>query len=498
MTNRSENFSAMHLSGGLKRSPDNVRQNGTKPPLEQFNTKARVREKQRELHKNVEAVEHQQADKELTEQLNPIISIDNLDSFLQENFLGDQKAKVLAKEFLNIQNSFGALVREDMLITYLQNNLMEAEDLSTAEQVKNFKEKLSAQGQSPVEILQLLINQFEHEPAVSTWVENWQNFLRLHQLAGRKSPTEQQAIQTIIGQADFTSETAFSTALNQIADSTAISEQTKVEIAQAFNGATVRSVTGLDRGLKHIKSQKQKLTKAITVKTKQSVLLDLELQRLEAELSTLSQFDPSREQLEAKIKQLHQAMQNNQYEIEQLTDQKPEVVSFELRKGVQAVLHPDGSRSVQIESLDFAIKLPGNRLPFQGTKNLRCINLAFLYPVLQKQGIADFMFTPSLQNGKVPTKAQRDMGHILISGLGFDDRQILSETEISQLHQDLTLLTATEDYTSGLDCLASLGIYDPVLKKLNQEQLKKVLGFIRENRGMKRELVFEALKFHLS
>ena len=147
------------------------------------------------------------------------------------------------------------------------------------------------------------------------------------------------------------------------------------------------------------------------------------------------------------------------------------------------VLNPDGSRSIKIESENFNIQLPDNNLPLMGTRNLRSINVAFPFLALRSQNISDEIFVPDLMDNGIPTKAQRDMAHLILSLLGVDDSRILSEKDFAQLKKDLSHLTDKDSGKTGRECLVELGLYNVASQNVNKTKLKKALRFIRENRG---------------
>ena len=122
-----------------------------------------------------------------------------------------------------------------------------------------------------------------------------------------------------------------------------------------------------------------------------------------------------------------------------LRNTKASKTSFVLRKEFSAKLNPNGSRSIKIDE-NFTIKMPSNWLPFTTTKNLRAINLAFPYKILRNLHVADIIFSPNLENGSVPTKSQRDIGHLILSSLAIDDTKILSEEYIKHLRKSLSFL----------------------------------------------------------
>ena len=332
------------------------------------------------------------------------------------------------------------------------------EELSYADQIKNYKEELTKQGKSQTEILQLLISKFENEESVSNWVENWRSFQELHNFAESKSPAERQAIQNIIAKADFSSENAFVITLNEIEQNTEISTATKLEISRKFGGGQIDSVDGLNFQLQQIKSQTNALNKEIEQQNSARISLDSEIESLENELEKLPLGDPRRTEIEEKIEQKKAILEQTKKEIEGLKKGKPKDVSFPLRDGFTAKLNPNGSRSIQLDE-DFSIKIPSNRLPFTDTKNLQAINLAFPLKILRELKIADYLFIPNLENNSIPTKSQRDLGHLILSSLGIDDTLILSGENIAKLRKNLSFLKPQNGKT-GLENLIELGVWD--------------------------------------
>ena len=393
------------------------------------------------------------------------------------------KAEKISRDFFEKNNSIGINVSKEELKNKIDSNIEKKEEISTADKIKNYKEELTQQGKSQTEILNLLIAKFENEEAVSVWVENWRNFQKLHHFAENKPPAERRAIQNIIGNADFTSENAFSTSLAEISQSAEISQETKLEISQEFNGANVFSVDDLNAGLKQQKTRKVAIENAISTKSREKNQLDLEIEQLENELEKLPLDDPKREELATKIEQKKEVLENTETQIKDLEKTTPKDVSFPLREGFSAKLNDDGSRSIKINSQNFAIKIPSNRLPFTTTKNLRAINLAFPYTILKELHIADTIFSPNLENNTVPSKSQRDMGHLILSSLGIDDTQILSTENIKKLKKDLSFLQPQNGKT-GKENLIELGVYDVGSRSLDKEKFREILKRIRENRGL--------------
>ncbi len=484
MQNNLENNSAMLRSADPERSADSLGENHVSLSLEQHNYRVNERILQRKSHERIEEKEHRKADSDLENDINNfsenIVTIGSLHKFIDDYYSGNMIAMEIAKSYLKRQNDFGVDVSASELIDKIDSESSEQDELSTADRIKNYKEKFTLQGKSQTEVLQLLISKFENEEAVSTWVENWKNFLKLHQFAKSKPPKEQKAIQRIIAKADFTNENAFENTLAEISQNTDISTQTKLEISRKYDGANVFSVDDMDSTLKEVKNHKQKIEKAIDLKSRENDLREAEIDSLKSEIEELPFGDTKRQELELKLKQKTVALKHTKSVIENLKNANPKDISFQLREGFSAKLNPNGTRSIRINSVDFVIKLPSNFLPLTGAKNLWSINLAFPYLALRSQNIADDIFSPHLRNNDVPSKENRKMGHLILSSLGIDDTKILSEENIKQLNIDLARLTSIPAKTSQ-ECLIELGIYDIASQSLNKQRFIEVLKFMRKN-----------------
>ena len=498
MRNNLENNSAMLKSvEPLSGSTDSLKGNQNFQSLEQLNYRRKEQKIQNELHGKIDEKEHEKADIDLENEISnlKVIKTDNLKMFIDVNYFGNGKIFDFANKYLNRQNDLGRNLTENELKKYLDKEFESETNVSTADQIKNYKEELTKQGKPQTEILSLLISKFENNEAVSTWVKNWRNFQKLHNFAENKPPAERQAIQNIVAKADFTNETAFENPLAEIAQSTEISNETKFEISREFGGANIKSVGGMDYQLKEIKSHTKAIEKEIDVKSSEKKSLDSEIENLEDELDSLSLDDPKRQELEEKIEQKKEDLEQTEKEIDRLEKGKPKETSFVLREGFSAIQNPDGSRSIKIDSVDFAIKLPSNKWLFSDMKNMRAINLAFPFVALKKQNLANFLFRPNLENNAVSSIENRKMGHLILSSLGYDDSKILSEENIKQLSKDLSILNPDNGKT-GEENLIALGVFDVGSQSLDRTRLKEVLKKIRENSGLKSELVFEKLKLN--
>jgi len=451
---------AMRNSDELLSSSDSLIENQDSPSLEQINYKKKQQKLQSKSREKIDIQEHQKAELDLKNEL----------------------------------SMFGISLNKKEINSTKNNKIDKNNELSVTEKIKNFKEELTQQGKSQSEILQILISKFENEEAVSTWVENWRSFQKLSVFAESKPPAERRAIENIISKADFTSENAFATSLSQISQSTEISNATKLEISREFNGAKVFSVDDLDNGLKQQQTRKTEIESAINNKSREKTALNSDIENLETKLEKLPLDDPKRQELETKIEQKKGVLKQTKSDIITLEKAKPKEVSFGLRSGFSAKLNNDGSRSIKIIEADFAIKLPGNFLPFTDLKNLRSINLSFPYRALRNQNIANIIFSPNIENNSVPTKRNRNMSHLILSTLKIDDSKILLENDISQLNKDLLRLTSVKNGKSAEDKFIDLGIFDIQSQSLDKAKFRGILKFIRENRGLDDDLFFEKLE----
>lgn len=456
MRNSLENNSAL-----LK--PVDSQESADSSTLEQLNNQVKERIKQKDTHKKIENLERNKADSDL------------------ENAL----------------LSLGVIASKDEIKRNNESVTGVSEELSSEDRIKAAKNQFDKQGKSQTEILQLLISKFKNEEAVSVWVVNWENYLKLHQFAASKPPAERQAIQRIISSADFSNENAFATSLNKISNSSEISAQVKLEISQNFDEKNVSSVNEMDAGLKQIKSQKKLIEKEIGVKSREKKSLENDIDNLEDELKNLSQDAPKRQELEKKLKQKKGVLKQTESEIENLEQEKSKNISFKIRDGFRAKLNKDGSRSIVITSANFSIKLPSNFLPLTGTKNLNSINLVFPYLALRSQNIAKDIFSPNIKDDSIPSKEQRKMSHLILKSLGIVDKKILSEIKISRLNADLARLTASQSGKTGQECLIDLGIFDIASQSVNKSQLERALKFIRENRELRDDVFFTGFKNHM-
>ncbi len=480
----SEKHMAMQNSADYKESADSLNWNNSHLTLEQQNQIEKERKSQRKYHEKIEDKEHQKADFDLENDFSllNIYNQEELNDFLAKDYTNNTRAGIIAQTFFDKQIFLGVTVKREKLKQYLLDNLNNTENILIENRVKIFTTTIR-QGKSQTEILQLLISKFENEEAVSTWVDNWKNFLKLHQFAKSKSHIEQKAIQRIVSKADFTSEYAFAISLTEISNSTEISFVTKHEIQRNFKNTGISTINAFDQTLRREKKYKKSIEKKIQSRNESIETLSDDLQSLKSELDKLPPDSPKRLELETKVKQNEKLLSTYEQELSALKKAKPEKVQFQLRGNVLGALNLDGRRSVNIISENFTIQLPSNKLPFSGTRNLRSINLVFPYLILRSQNIADYIFSPNLHNNNIPNKENRKMGHLILSSLSIDDTKILSEENIKQLNTDLARLTSLPA-KKGRECLTKLGIYDVALQSVNKKKLKKALKFIRENRGM--------------
>lgn len=217
--------------------------------------------------------------------------------------------------------------------------------------------------------------------------------------------------------------------------------------------------------MKKEKQYKKFIEKKIQSRNTDIENINDEIQNLNAELDELPPDVPKNAELKTKIKEKGILLKNYEQELTVLKKVKPDKVQFQL---------------------------PSNNLPLMGEKNLRSIKVTFPFLALRSMHISNEIFAPDLVDSGVPTKAQRDISHLILSSLGIDDSQILSGKDITQLKNDLSYLVDTDSGKTGQECLIELGIYDVASQNVDRNQLKKALRFIRENRGNERN--FKKLK----
>lgn len=477
----SEKFSAMRNSPDLFRSGDSLGENQDSPSLKQLNYRAQQNISQVNNHLKTENSEHIKADSDLENELSKM-EISNemeLGNFLDINFPNNHNAKVVAEKYFKERKSLGIDVSFKKLKVIILEELEKKENLSMEQRIKNYTESLKGE-KSNKETLHLLIAKFENIKGVETLVGNFKNYLKLYQLAESKPPQERKAIQNIISKADFSDENAFNVSLQEIAQSTEISNETKFEISREFNGANVFSIDDLNHTLQEVKNHREEIDQVIETKSHEKNALKSEISDLENKAEKLPHDSPERAELEAEIEQKKERLKNAETEISQLEKRKPQKTEFVLRQGFLAKLNKDGSRSINIAENDFSIRIPSNMLPFTDTRNLRAINLAFPYKILKDLHIADTIFSP-LENDSVPTKSQRNMSHLILSSLGIDDSKIISEHDIKKLKKDLSELTKIPA-KSPQDCLIELGIFDIHSRSINKTKFHGILKGIRDKK----------------
>ena len=479
-----ENFSAMQQSADSFKPTDSFQRNHAPNPSDQSNSIKELRATQKIVEEKEQNIAEQNLNEELNDMQNNEITSENLHEFLDKYFPENAEAEKVAANYLKEQKLFGVTILESKLkeliserIDFISGSILKADEAIT------LKAEMSEEGKSDQEILQTLLSKYEGEPTLKTWVENWRKFLELHSFARTKPPKERKAIETIISNTNFTADNSFETALSEIENSSDISSETKFDIQRKFNTIGINTVRVFDITLKHEKKYKKNIKKKIRSRNFDIQNLNHEIQKLTTELGKLPLANPRRSALKAKIKEKSNLIISYEQELSVLNEAKPDKVQFQLRSDLMGVLNLDGSRSVNIVSENYTIQLPSHKLPFSGMQNLRSINVAFPYLALRSQQISDEIFAPDLVVNTIPTKAQRDMAHLIHSSLGIDDSRILSEKDISQIKDDLSCLTNTKSGETGRECLVKLKIYDVASQNVNRIQFKKALQFIRNNRG---------------
>lgn len=494
MRNNFDSPQTMLLSADTLESVGYAKSNHMKLTSEQLNLKLEQREKQRKNHENLEEQERLKADIYLENAIykpeNKLVRKDNLTEIVNQSYFSNTRAIEIALKYLERQNDFGIDVTESELKDKINIEIKKESEISTADKIKNYKYQLTQQGKLPTEILQTLISKFENEESISTWVSNWKNFLKLHQYAQTKSTVQQKAIQKIIAKADFTNQNAFTNTLSQISKSSEISTTTKLEIAQKFSNENVTTVVEMDNTLKQIQTRKKDLEKTINIKYVEKKSLKLEIENLENQLEKLPYHDPKREEIDVKLKEKKEALKDTENTIQTLEEESPKNVSFPLREGYTAKLNPNGTRTIEIDDLNFSLQLPENRL-FMNQKNMLSINLVFAYRAFALNGM-ERIFTPNLENGAIPDKKNRLFGSRILKLLGYPTNQILSQTNIFQLQKDLSKLKQSGSSSTGMEDLKTLGIWDIAKQEVDNNRLNSCLWFIRKNRG--RDVGFNELK----
>lgn len=480
-----EKFTSKFESVDSRESADSHRENHVQSESQRKSQEEFDSELQNEIQ-NID----DEIDQELSEDF---INPGNLHAFISEHYPNNENAYQIAHEFIEKQSIIGLDVLPNEVRAKVDLKLNETSSLNKEEQIKKLKTDLQSQGKTSEQILKSLLEKFGDDTEIPVLVENWKNFLRLHELASSKSPKERRAIQRIISRADFTSQNSFTVSLNAIQSSVELSDQTKLEISMEFNGADVHSVSQMDSGLQFLKGQKQKINATLNKKVEQLNTLNSDIKNLRNKIEDLSPSDPKRKELEDQLSQKKDLLKNTKNHVELLEREGKRDIAFEIRSGFFAKLNSDSSRSLKIPE-NFSLKLPSNALPFTGIKNRRTVNLSFVCSPLIRFGILDEVFSPNLESDTVPMKVHRDMGHFILDALGIDDKQLLSESDISQLDKDLTRLTDSHGMKSSREHFVDLGIYNTIDQKLDKKQFKRALFFVKENRHVKDDVFSEKLK----
>ncbi len=493
MPEKFETTELMLQSVDSNESIDSTRQDRAQVDLEHLDFKAKQREKQRKIHKKLENGDRLKAESDLENSLNSlgneIITEDNLVHFVEENFSGNREIYEAAKNYLDKQALFGRKVKDEELKTKLTSMEIEKSTLSIEDKIIGYKEQLATEGKSQSEILRILITKYEGNDSIPVLIEAWQNMLALHKYSENKPPQERKAIQSIIANADLSSENSFDLALTEIENSSEISETIKEEIVLKFG--KISSVGEMDSTLNQLKDHKEGIEKAISGKEEVRNTLEGEISDLKKEIENTEPFSKEREKLEKKLEAKVGSLKTAESEIRELKDNAPEDILFPLREGFTAKLDSDGSRIISIDGLNFDLKIPDNKMPFQGRKNMLTVNLAFNYNALHKSGM-EGLFNPPLGSGDVPDKNHRILSSKILSKLGYPTDTILSNDHIKQLKDDLSMLKQKDSNSTGMEDATALGIYDISTQEIKMNRLTECLSFIKQNRG--KGIGFEELK----
>lgn len=406
--------------------------------------------KQAKSHEQIEAQERLVAEHELERKLSNL-----------ELMLGNSDEN---EEFLGLRNAIQT--KEDVV--------------SIEQQVSSLHIELLSKGGSSKDILAKLISAFYGNPEVSTWVNNWKNFLRLHDFATTKPPAERKAITSIIATADFRSSTSFTETLVKIKESEDISIATKREITQKFDPSHITSIKDMDLQLKKIKKAQRHIRQELSSYKAENDKIALKKRNKIKQLKALPLDDPKRKKLEREVQNLQDQEERVMKQVTSLEAARKTDISFELRPNYHVELSKDGTRSIRYQDYPFTIPLPSNTLPFQGRKNIRSLNTAFVFIPLHTAGMTDILYRPPLKSGVVPSKQHRDMTHFILSHLGYNDDVILSASDIHKLAKQLATLSSQAPTESGRYNLAELRIYDKFEDKVDMERLGEYLEMVRE------------------
>ncbi len=379
-------------------------------------------------------------------------------------------------------NNLGFDVSDQLLSKQSRRYSKMKDKLIVATQATNLSEILRSQGKSNTEILQTLISRFKNEPALQTWIQNWKQFLQLSKYAQSRNPEERKIIEQVISNSNFTSDKSFDRAFAQIIQDERISDTTRFELQKKFGTENVQTVKELDKCLSRISDHKNRVESKLKAKEQEKNHLEEDVEILSKQIEEKSPYDPERIELEKELNRKKKEIDGFQKEIVVLKESQPEKVSFVLRNNVEAIRGVDGNRFVRLLDKDFSIRLPENRL-FMSRQNVRSINLIFPYAILDKLGVGNTVFTPGLISNSTPSKEHRNLGHIILSTLGYDDKRILSQPEINQLSKDLSVLKNEKSNSTGKEDLVELGIWKTQSQNVDRGRLKELLQLIKEKRG---------------
>ncbi len=423
-------------------------------------------------------------------------------------FLEIQKAeKELEDKLSFFEELAGAPTENEITNDYSTSKERINEDVSIAEKIRIYKENLSEKNLPPKQIIQNLINRFEDEKAVSTWVENWKNYLELHDFAETKPEKEKKAIQLILTTADYDNENSFGNTLTAIYESEDVSDQTKFEIHTKFrsyskyefdkklfsasiDSGEIKSTSDIDRTFDSIRKEKDEAK----INLKKLVKLEKELQNeitaLEEKLKTSK--GKEKEKLEAVLASKIKEVEEQEQIKAKLEFQSTQPESFEIRKGFVIMREKDGGRIIRHENSKTEIKLIDSVLPFAGDKNLDSLNFAFPFSILKEYRIEDFFF-PLVENGESPDRRERKLATSMLKQLGINTQEVLSERDLEFLKKAFGIILNARENLSPKENLEAIKIVDSKDSELNESQFAKVLRVIRENRNLSVDRVKEKI-----
>lgn len=401
----------------------------------------------------------------------------------------------LDRKLKNLSDIFGDDTSDLDLEEIEEDHSKEAENIDVKVKIKELNANLNSQGLPVQEILETLISKFENEEAVSTWVGNWKNFRELHELAKSKPPKEREAISKIISKADFTSETAFNTSLEEISLSADISKETKREITLKFGTRPpVQTVKQMDSRLKKLNRENQKVIADIKTETSSYENLETELRTLNKKIKETDLSDAERDKLKADQEELKSKLKSSEARLHTLKETKKEEISLSLREGFKVVLTPKGKRQIQTSDSRLRVTLPSNRLPFSDGRNLQAVNFCFMLDTLNKSGLTEHLIKPNFKNGSTPGSQLRIFSNRIITLLGLNGGKILSQSDIGILNKDLLTLSKAYPTMTAFENLKALKIVDAKTRESNEDRLFKLLLLIRENRETESSLKLERIK----